>query len=153
LPFGNGAERVLRNQQVGGHFANINFNVHTNAHLFRGMLEGIVYSLRYGIEVMEEMGMKPKVIRAGHANLFFSEVFRTALATCANTQIELYQTDGAQGAARGAAIGIGALDTDSAFQGLEKIKEIEPDLASQAAYEAAYQKWKRLLEVRLKYGG
>lgn len=39
LPFGNGAERMLRNRNLGSSINNINFNIHKQAHLFRAALE------------------------------------------------------------------------------------------------------------------
>ncbi|MEO1518185.1 MAG: FGGY family carbohydrate kinase [Bacteroidota bacterium] len=150
LPFGNGAERILQDRNIGSHFSNINFNTHSNAHLFRGMLEGIVYSLKYGLEIMQGVGVQPQVIRAGHANLFLSEIFREALASIAKVSIELYNTDGAQGAARGAGVGAGYYTLDNAFVGLEKIGEVEPNKFLKAQYRYAYNKWKQLLDWKIQ---
>ena len=150
FPFGNGAERMLQDRNIGSHFDNINFNIHSNAHLFRGMLEGIVYSLKYGLEVMQEMGMEPNVIRAGPANLFLSDIFREALASVANVSIELYNTDGAQGAARGAGVGMGHFTFDNAFTGLEKIGEVTPNKYLKSQYRYTYNKWKQSLEQKLQ---
>ena len=149
LPFGNGAERVLNNRNIGSHFCNLSFNVHTNAHIYRGILEGIVFSLKYGIDIMKEMGVQPSVIKAGHANLFLSPVFREALASVADVSIELYNTDGAQGAARGAGIGLGHFSIDEAFQGLNRIASIEPDPKMQNSYHEAYLRWEEKLKMHL----
>ena len=101
LPFGNGAERVLRNKETGAWVAGLNFNTHSSAHLYRAAQEGIVYSFKYGMDIMKQTGIEPKVIRAGKANMFLSPLFRECLATVSDTPIQLYNTDGAQGAARG----------------------------------------------------
>jgi xylulokinase len=105
LPFGNGAERMLGNKDIGARMLGLNFNTHTNAHLFRAAQEGIVFSIRFGLDIMKETGINPSVIRAGSANMFLSPVFREALSCITGTEIHLYNTDGSIGAARGAGIG------------------------------------------------
>jgi xylulokinase len=142
LPFGNGAERVLENRDPGCSIHGLNFNIHTKAHLLRAAQEGIVFAFRYGIEVMEQMGMSVNRIHAGHANMFLNPVFRTTLAGITGAVIELYDTDGSIGSARGAGMGAGIYaDPDEAFASLERIAVIEPDAASRPEYEAAYQRW------------
>ena len=87
LPFGNGAERMLGNKMIGAHFHGINLNLHTRAHIFRAVQEGIAFSFRYGLDIMRENGMNPTVIRAGRANLFFSDVFIDAFVNATNTPL------------------------------------------------------------------
>lgn len=148
LPFGNGAERVLENANPGSWFGNLNFNIHTNKHLIRAAQEGIVFSFHYGMEVMKETGIEPSVIRAGHANMFLSPVFRETLAGVSGASIELYDTDGAQGAAKGAGVGAGIYKSfEEAFRGLKKISTVHPDLSRQQEYREAYGRW---LETLLK---
>ncbi|MCF8357301.1 MAG: carbohydrate kinase [Prolixibacteraceae bacterium] len=147
LPFGNGAERVLRNKDIGAQISGLNFNTHTQGHLFRAAQEGIVFSFNYGMEIMKQIGIQPSVIRAGNANMFMSSIFRDTLAGISGATIELYNTDGSIGAARGAAVGSGYYKSFAeAFGNLKKIKTIEPDLSKKAEYEAAYGNWKDLLE-------
>ena len=147
IPFGNGAERMLCNSQVGCSMHGIDFNHHSQAHIMRAAQEGIVFSLMYGIEIMQEMGMTVDRIRAGHANMFLSPLFRQTLASITQAPIELYDTDGAAGAARGAGIGANIYkDSEAAFASLEKVADIEPDTANLQAYEDAYGRWKRILD-------
>jgi len=148
LPFGNGAERMLGNSDPGAQFVNLNFNRHNEAHLCRAVQEGIVFSFQYGLEIMGKMGLKPKVMRAGNANLFLSSLFRQLLANTSGIPIELYNTDGATGAAIGAAIGYGATDFDNAFNGLTVIENTTPEKGSDA-YCEAYGKWLTALEKAL----
>jgi xylulokinase len=146
LPFGNGAERVLRNKNIGAQISGLGFNTHTNAHLFRAAQEGIVFSFKYGMEIMEEIGIKAQVIRAGKANMFLSPIFRETLAGISGATIELYNTDGSVGAARGAGIGSGYYaSVKEAFTNLKKLDTIEPNLAKKTEYENAYENWKSLL--------
>ncbi|MBE6232976.1 MAG: carbohydrate kinase [Bacteroidales bacterium] len=141
LPFGNGAERMLENREVGSSIHGVNFNVHNKAHLLRAAQEGIVFSFKYGIEVMEQMGMNVNKIHAGHANMFLSPIFRDTLAGVTGAVIELYDTDGSVGAAKGAGIGAGIYkDNNEAFATLEKLAVIEP--ARQDEYARAYDLWK-----------
>lgn len=147
IPFGNGAERVLCNRETGASIHGINFLTHTKAHLLRAEQEGIVFSFMYGMEVMEQMGMKLAKIHAGHANMFLSPLFRNTLAGVSGATIELYDTDGSVGAAKGAGIGAGIYaDNNEAFESLEKIEIIEPVEADRPAYREAYALWKERLE-------
>ncbi|MFO7447009.1 MAG: FGGY family carbohydrate kinase [Ignavibacteriaceae bacterium] len=151
FPYGNGAERSLKNKDVKGHFSGINFNIHGKGHLIRAAQEGIVYSFRYGLDVMKSMGMEFKVVKAGFSNLFQSKVFTEAFVNTCNVDLEIYNTDGSQGAARGAGLGIGYYKSDDeAFKGLKVIEKltVNPDLVKN--YEAAYQVWKNQLEKILE---
>ena len=144
MPFGNGAERMLENKEVGSSIHGVNFNVHDKSHLLRAAQEGIVFSFKYGIEVMEQMGMNVSKIHAGHANMFLSPIFRDTLAGVTGAVIELYDTDGSVGAAKGAGIGAGIYkDNNEAFATLEKLAVIEP--ADTQAYTDAYEIWKSRL--------
>jgi xylulokinase len=141
LPFGNGAERMLENREVGSSIHGVNFNLHSQAHLLRAAQEGIVFSFKYGIEVMGQMGMDVSRIHAGHANMFLSPVFRETLAGVTGAVIELYDTDGSVGAAKGAGIGAGIYkDNKEAFSSLEKLAVIEPSRVDE--YIDAYERWK-----------
>ncbi len=142
LPFGNGAERTLGNQDIGAHISGLNFNIHTRAHLLRAAQEGIVFALNYGLDIMKDMGLTINTIRAGHANMFLSPIFASTFATLTGARIELYNTDGSQGAARGAGFGAGLYGTLSeAFHGLTSVKTIDPVSAQQTHCLAAYDKW------------
>lgn len=143
LPFGNGAERVLENRAPGCSIHGVNFNTHTRAHLLRAAQEGIVFSFKYGIEVMEQMGMEVSKIHAGHANMFLSPLFRQTLANVTGATIELYDTDGSVGAAKGAGIGVGIYkDHTEAFASLQKLAVVEPRADEVAATAEAYERWK-----------
>lgn len=145
IPFGNGAERVLQNENPGASIHGINFNIHTKAHIIRAAQEGIAFSFAYGMEVMENMGMEIKTIKAGHANLFLSPLFRQTLANVTGATIELYDTDGSVGAAKGAGIGAGIYkDSDEAFATLEHKATVKPE-ANVEAVKAAYELWKQRL--------
>ncbi len=141
IPFGNGAERVLQNENPGASIHGINFNIHTKAHMLRAAQEGIAFSFAYGMNIMAQMGMEIKTIKAGHANLFLSPLFRRTLASVTGATIELYETDGSVGAAYGAGIGAGIYkDSDEAFKTLKHIDTIQPDADSEP-YKAAYNLW------------
>lgn len=150
LPFGNGAERVLENRFTGVSFAGIDLNRHTTAHLVRAAHEGIAFSFYYGLEIMRGMGLDPSVIRAGKANLFLSPLFRETLATLSGARIELFNTDGSLGAARGAALGAGFYASrEEAFASLRRLESVEPDPSRKAVLDEAYARWKAELQTRL----
>lgn len=147
MPFGNGAERMLENEETGCSVHGINFNIHGKEHLIRAAQEGIVFSFKYGIEVMEQMGMNVNKIHAGHANMFLSPIFRETLSGVTGAIIELYDTDGSIGAAKGAGIGAGIYkDNNEAFATLEKLEVIEPSNTQE--YAEAYEIWKYRLNNR-----
>ena len=146
MPFGNGAERLLGNANPGCSMHGIQFNIHGQSEMLRAAQEGIVFSFAYGMEVMNGMGIETKLIRAGLANMFLSPIFRETLAGVTGATIELYDTDGSVGAAKGAGIGAGIYgDAVEAFKSLRKLSVIEPDFKNKEAYSEAYMRWKSLL--------
>ena len=150
VPFGNGAERVLENREIGCSVNGLNFNKHSRAHLVRAAQEGIVFSFCYGMEIMQQMGMDIQKIHAGKANMFLSPLFRNTLAGVSGATIELYDTDGSVGAAKGAGIGAGIYqDSQEAFATLDKLEVITPDEQNRPAYQAAYAAWKEVLKKNL----
>ncbi|AQT69138.1 Xylulose kinase [Anaerohalosphaera lusitana] len=153
IPFGNGAERILANTCPGGSITGIDFNVHSRPHLFRSAQEGIAFALNYGLSIMKNMNVKPQKIRAGNANMFLSPVFRQAFCNITGTTVELYNTDGSQGAARAAGIGAGIYaDFYEAFEGLKCTATIEPDQALKQPYKDAYEKWIEILNRHIEVG-
>lgn len=146
IPFGNGAERVLENREAGCSMHGVNFNKHNRSHIVRAAQEGIVFSFCYGMEVMRGMGMDIHNIHAGRANMFLSPLFRQTLASTSGATIELYDTDGSVGAAKGAGMGCGIYkDNAEAFASLKKLAVIEPETALAGQYQEAYGRWKEAL--------
>ena len=149
LPFGNGAERVLQNKEIGSSIHGVNFNVHDRRHIMRAAQEGIVFSFMYGMEIMKQIGMKIDCIAAGNANMFLSPIFRDTLASVSGATIKLYETDGSVGAARGAGIGAGIYaNAAEAFDSLQLIDEIVP-ATDATPYIEAYERWKSILQTIL----
>ncbi|WP_454803707.1 xylulokinase [Mucilaginibacter phyllosphaerae] len=148
LPFGNGAERMLNNKQVGAHLQNIDLNLHTPAHIFRAAQEGIACAFRYGLDIMRENGMNPTVIRAGKTNMFLSDLFAQTFVDATGVPVELYNNDGSLGAALGAGIGAEIYPSQAeAFSKAERVGYVEPK--NTQAFETVYQDWKALLEQHL----
>jgi xylulokinase len=150
LPYGNGAERSLENRNLGASIHNLNLNRHHLGHLLRAGQEGIVFALQYGLEIMKEMGIRIETVRAGKANMFLSPIFAQTFATLTGAAVELYNTDGSQGAARGAGIGAGVYKTFAqAFETLQKLETIEPNPAQTEACRQAYKEWLKILQKQL----
>lgn len=148
FPFGNGAERILENKEIGGSLEGFNFNIHSQNDVLRAAQEGIVFALVYGIEIMKETGINAGIIKAGKANMFLSSIFRDTLAGTTNTVIELFDTDGAEGAARGAGIGAGLYkSSEEAFKDLKILDKIQIGKIQQKKYRDAYIRWKERLEI------
>jgi xylulokinase len=98
------------------------------------------------MDILKGIGIEAKVIRAGKANMFLSPVFRETLANITGVSIELYNTDGAAGAARGAGVGSGFYNSFAeAFSGLKKLEMIEPDGNETDRINQAYQLWQENL--------
>jgi xylulokinase len=151
LPFGNGAERILQNKQIGASIQHLNFNVHTKSHFIRAAQEGIAFSLKYGFDMMLDNGVSPKVIRAGKANMFLSPIFGTALVNSTQTPVELYDTDGAKGAALAGGYGANQYTSiEDAMSGLTLLQTIEPQERTFEAYTEAYQNWNNTLTQSIK---
>jgi xylulokinase len=150
LPFGNGAERVLQNANIGASMHGLNLNRHTVSHVCRAAQEGIVFALKYGFEVLNELGIASTIIRAGNANMFLSTIFCETFANITDTELSLYNTDGAQGAARGAGVGIQYYaNVDEAYGSLVSVRTYEPDQKKQMQYQDAYAHWKEILRKQL----
>ena len=154
LPFGNGAERTLENRDLGAAAIGWNFNVHGRNHFLRAAQEGIVFALNYGLEIMKKMGIEIKTVRAGKANMFLSPLFAEAFATVTGATVELYDTDGSQGAARGAGFGAGLYgNLHEAFVGLDPLETIQPNDELKEQYENAYAKWENILISKMNSEG
>jgi xylulokinase len=150
LPFGNGSERILENKDIGAQINGLNFNRHGQSHVYRAAQEGVVFAMNYGFNIMKDMNMKIKKVKAGNANMFLSPLFKEAFANITGATIELFNTDGAQGAARGAGVGSGIFGSyKEAFKGLKTLSVVEPEKQKQALYAEAYEKWLQHLNVHL----
>ena len=146
-PFGNGAERVLGNKNPGASIKGLQFNRHHQGHVARAAQEGIVFSLYYGISIMKQMGMQVSKVRAGYANMFLSDTFSDAFANTSGAVLELFDTDGATGAARAAGVGAGIYKSfDESFAGMKKIRTIEAEQKRISAYRSVYEKWEAALK-------
>jgi xylulokinase len=149
-PFGNGVERIFNNKKANSGIQNLNFNMHHSGHLVRSACEGIVFAMNYGFDVMKSVGAGGDIVRAGNANLFLSPVFREIFTNTTQTTLELYNTSGAEGAARGAAYGYGYYTSlEEAFAGLKCIERIEPNLVLTTQYQDIYQEWKNHINIEI----
>lgn len=148
-PFGNGVERIFNNKEVNSGLENLNYNIHQPAHVIRSACEGIVFAMNYGFEVMQSIGVEGKIVRAGKDNLFLSPVFREIFVNTTKTTLELYNTSGSEGAARGAAVGFGYYkEMDKAFQSLECIERLEPNQELSNKYQEIYKDWKQNIKIK-----
>jgi len=150
FPFGNGSERILKNQNPGAAFVGLDFNRHQSPHVMRAAQEGIVFAMNYGFDIMKEMGVQAETVKAGHSNMFLSPLFREAFVNTTGTVLELYNTDGAEGAARGAGVGAGIFKNyKEAFTGLTKINTIYPEPEKIDLYKEAGNRWLEILNQNI----
>jgi xylulokinase len=146
LPYGNGAERTLNNRDIGASIHNLQLNTHTRGHILRAAQEGIAFSLNYGVGIMRDMGLEISAVRGTHSGMFHSPLYAEVFANVTGAVLELYNTDGAEGAARGAGIGAEIFkDPADAFSGFNPIKVYEPIRELQDTYQEAYAKWYQVL--------
>jgi xylulokinase len=147
IPFGNGAERMLNNKDIGSRLVNINLNNHSKAHICRAALEGIAFSFVYGMEILKSDGIEINVMRVGNDNLFRSEIFANTIATLIEHEIEIYNTTGAIGAARAAGLHDGDFKKFGAYiMDNDHVMTFMP-LKDKEPYAKAYQNWKNELEL------
>ncbi|WP_075187115.1 xylulokinase [Teredinibacter haidensis] len=141
-PFGNGAERIFQNRNMGAQLRNIDLNRHGLGHMVRAVQEGIVFALNQGFDVLKSLGGSCDVVRVAQGNMFLSDVFATAFANTTQAAVEVYETDGAEGAARAAALGCGYFsNAKEAFSSLARVNVIEPDTNKVGQYQQAYGEW------------
>ena len=148
-PFGNGAERMFENKNVGSNLFNLNFNIHTDSHLIRSALEGIGFSFVYGMEILMNDNFSPSLIRAGNDNLFQSKLFSKTISTLLDREIEIHDVSGAHGAAR--AVGCDVNDFKSFSENISKndyIKTFEP-CSDRDKYLDVFEIWKAKLKTIL----
>ena len=146
LPFGNGSERIFENKLIGSHLLNLDFNKHETGHMLRAAVEGIIYALNLGFEMLSDLNINRNTIRAGNANLFLSDIFKTIFANVTDTPLEIFNTDGANGAARGAALGFGIFETmEEAFDDLQLLEVIEPNSELCTMYKESFEGWKETI--------
>ena len=146
-PFGNGSERIFPEYNGASQLLGLDFNRHELSHMIRAAQEGIVFALNRGFEVMKELGGHCDLIRVGHGNLFLSDIFAQAFINTTQTPLEIFDTDGAEGAARGAALGAGFYTSEAeAFIGLTRMRSIEPDSDRFDEYQQAYHAWMSAIE-------
>ncbi|NVJ86047.1 MAG: carbohydrate kinase [Algoriphagus sp.] len=147
IPFGNGAERILQNKQIGAHMIGLDLLKHDKGHMIRAAQEGIVAALTFGFNIMKDMGLDLQTVKAGHANMFLSPIFRKTFIHMNKVELKLYDTDGAQGAARGAGIGAGIFSNESeAFEGLKLLETYEPNENFFEPYAELFSRWKNCLQ-------
>ena len=142
LPFGNGSERMLDSNDIGCSIHGLAFNRHGLPHLLRAAQEGIAFSFRYGVDIMRNLGIDVTTIRAGKSNMFLSPLFAETLSTVCHADIELMNTDGAAGAARGAGLGANIYScAPEAFRPLKILSVVHPEPKHQTELMDAYGKW------------
>ncbi len=145
IPFGNGAERVLGNKDLGSQVINLQLNRHGPAHLYRAALEGIAYSFVYGMEVLQEMGLNLNIIKVGNDNLFQSQVFSATISEILQCEIQMVETTGALGAAFASGIAIQQYrDMDQALGDNPVLHTFAPE--GEEAHRQGYEIWKNDLQ-------
>ena len=150
LPYGNGAERTLENNDIGASVHGWSFNAHTRENFLRASQEGIACALNYGLGIMRGIHAEPRTVRAGRANMFLSGLFCRIFASVTGTTVELFNTDGSQGAARAAGIGAGIYNSpQEAFVGLEPVEKVEPQKELTEACARIYSRWEKILASQM----
>lgn len=141
-PFGNGAERIFENKNIGTQISNLNLNIHNSDHMCRSSLEGIAFSFVYGMEILMNDNFEPKLIRSGNDNLFRSEIFSNTISTLLDKEIEIHDVTGAYGAARVVSLDENNFESFSNnISNNDYIKSYVPSKNKQQ-YQDSYKSWK-----------
>ncbi len=148
LPFGNGAERMLGNRDLGAQMHGLQLNRHTRDHMVRATLEGIAFAFVYGIDILKDMKLKTDVIRVGNDNLFQSRIFSQAVSDLSGARIEMADTTGAVGAALAGGCGAGYFASlGDAMKKVQVVDVIEP--RTDGAHQPIYENWRSILTSSL----
>lgn len=148
MPFGNGVERIFQNKNVGGSFTNLDFNQHGSKEIIRAAQEGIAFSMVYGIELLGNVGIQPKRLKAGMANMYLSDIFSSAIVNASQVTVDFCEGDGSFGAAIGAGIGLEIYrNSKEAVDNIKVIKSLHPDNQLKSQYSDAYQNWKESMSI------
>ncbi|MBK6996095.1 MAG: carbohydrate kinase [Lewinellaceae bacterium] len=155
LPFGNGAERMLGNQNPGAKILGLQFNRHEQRHINRAALEGIAFAFVYGMEALRDMGIPIRTMRVGNDNLFQSAIFSETIATLMGVEIEVLNTNGAVGAAKAAGVSVGIFGSPEAAltQGIALVTIHKPLLHNRSELSKAYLRWRKHLRETLSITG
>jgi len=146
FPFGNGAERMFQNQDIGSRVTHLNLNRHGKGHMFRASLEGIAFSFIYGIEILKEIGMDVSKIKVGNDNLFQSNVFAKTISSVLGCEIEMLNATGAVGAAKAGAVGAGIFQKIEEAVGAQTVVHTYAPSADASQHIAGYGTWKSELQ-------
>jgi sugar (pentulose or hexulose) kinase len=129
-------------------------DIHTRAHLYRSILEGLAYALREGKERIEKRTRCPittlRVSGGGsqskNALRLTADIFGLPTA-----RPHLYETSGL-GAAIDASVGLGLhRDFDGAVKAMTRVGEVfEPDMETHRRYDALYRDVYKKMYKRLK---
>ena len=151
LPFGNGTERVLGDRDLGAVVEGLDLNRHGPEHLVRAAQEGVAFAFRYGAEILDGVGVVVDRVRAPHTGLFLSDGFARSFATALGATVDLVETDGAEGAARGAGVGAGVYATAAeAVRAVRPARTVTPE---RGGLDDAYARWRDVLKHRLSRTG
>jgi xylulokinase len=122
---------------------------HTRGHMTRALMEGVLFGLRDGIEIMRELGIRPTEIRATGGGAA-SRVWLQLQADVYGAPIQRLAIE--EGAAYGAAL-LGHVvsgtfaDVDDATSVVRTLDEVvEPDPKAEAVYEETYAVYRTLYD-------
>ncbi len=147
LPYLSGERTPYNNPNARGIFFGLSLK-HEKAHMIRATMEGIVYTLKQSLEIMEELGVNyDRVIASGGGAR--SELFLQMQADILGREIYTNSENeqGCVGAAITAAIAAGTYKNyEEACEKLVKWNEtvVKPNPETSAQYEKSYQVFKQL---------
>lgn len=140
-----GAESLFFIPGPRGAFAGLRTH-HSKAHLTRAVMEGVVFSLRQGLDAMRDLGLAPQRVRASGAAAS-SPLWRQLQANIFNLPVERpVIADAAYGAALLAGVAAGSFDSvPSATQRVRvRAGATEPDDKQVKRYDSAFSTFRNL---------
>jgi len=148
LPYLSGERTPHADPYARGVFFGLSLK-HGKGHMIRAVLEGVAFGLRNSLELMMELGIKPKEVRilGGGSR---SPLWRKIISDVFGLKVYLLEVDegSSYGAAILASVGAGAYKTvESAIDKIIKIRDpIEPDLNLHQKYLEYYRIYNKLYQ-------
>lgn len=140
LPYLMGERSPVWDGKASGAFVGLNL-VHTRAHLYRAVLEGVTFALRHNMEAGAKgsVALDPRLIVVGGAA--FSDLWMQIIADVTGYPVFTIKenVEAPLGAARLAALGIGLIDRDSDDRWITLTARATPDPSRKRRYDEIFR--------------
>ncbi len=142
LPYLNGERSPHMDSKARGVFVGISLR-HTKSHFVRSVLEGVSYSIRDVVDLLEAAGIRLEDVRVtggGAKSRLWLEIISSLLG------VEVRKLEVDEGPAFGASViaAVGVQEYGDVYEAVERLVKTGEVVAPDPAYRETYQKWHRL---------